>query len=43
MTVKMNVHHLEDLVSADRGWARHRLGMEAKWAPRYLVNIFASW
>jgi hypothetical protein len=43
MTVKMNVHHLEDLVSADRGWARHRLDMEAKGAPKYLVNVFASW
>ena len=43
MMVKMNVHHLEDLVSADRGRARHRLDMEAKGAPKYLINVFASW
>ena len=43
MTIKMNVHHLEDLVSEDRGWARHKYGMEAKGAPPYLVKIFSSW
>ena len=43
MTVKMKVHHLEDLVSADRGWARNKFDMEGRGASKYLISIFTSW
>ena len=43
MTVKMKVHHLEDLVSADRGWARNKFDMEGRGASKYLLGIFTSW
>ena len=43
MTVRMKVHHLEDLVSADQDWAHTRYSMKCKGASDYLINIFATW
>ena len=43
MTVKMNVHHLEDLVSADRGWARNKFDMQGRGASKYLIGVSTSW
>ena len=42
MTVGMKVHHLEALVSADRGWACNEFDMEPKGASKYLIGIFSS-
>ena len=39
MAVRMKVHHLEDLVSTDQGWARNRFDMEHKGASKYIIGI----
>ena len=43
MMVSMKVDHLENLVSADRGWARNKFDMRGKGASKYLINMFSSW
>ena len=43
VTLSMKVHHLEDLVSADRGWARNKYDMQGRGASKYLIGIFSSW
>ena len=43
ITVTMNGHHLEDLVSADQDWAHTRFSLRRRGASDYLIDIFAAW
>ena len=43
MTVRMNVHHLEDLVAKDGDWANTAYGFKRAGASDYHINIFRTW
>ena len=43
LTLKLKVHHLEDLVARDGDWANSKYGFYRAGASVYLLDIFRKW